>query len=307
MNMKKTPYIPKITSNFWHISNNPDLGEITTDRQEVVDHTIFQSRNGKWHLWACIRGTKVGRLLFRWEGESLESEYWEPKGIAMRADKTYGESIDDWNGEEWIQAPYVFIDNNRYYMVYGGHSTETGECQICLAYSLDGGRTFQRYRNRQGYSRIFIGPGEARDPMIIKVDNLYYCYYAGGNLKDKGTCKVYCRTSPDLIHWSVEIPVCWGGSAGNGPWSAECPFVVFKDGYYYLFRTSRYQFPSLTHVYRSDDPLDFGLDTDAKKITTLQVAAPEIIQTEEGYFISTVEDLKGGVQLAKLGWEVEYR
>ncbi len=306
MSNEKLALIPKIIGNFWYISNNPNLGGLETDRQEVVDHAIFQSKDGRWQLWACIRGTKIGRLLYRWEGKSLEDNYWEPKGIAMRAEKQFGESVNDWEGEEWIQAPYVFKVADKYCMVYGGHATETGGCQICLAYSEDG-KTFHRYLNRQGYSRIFVGPGEARDPMVIKIDDLYYCYYAGGNQKDGlGTCKVYCRTSPDLIHWSVEIPVCWGGSAGDGPWSAECPFVVYRDGYYYLFRTSRYRFPSLTHVYRSDDPLDFGLDNDSKKITTLQIAAPEIIQTEKGYYISTVEDLKGGVQLAKLEWEVIY-
>ena len=78
--------------------------------------------------------------------------------------------------------------------------------------------------------------------------------------------------------------------------------MVFVDGYYYLFRTSEYQPPARTHVYRSADPFDFGLGNDSHWITTLRVAAPEIVQAGDQYYISTVEDLKGGVQLARLKW-----
>ena len=90
--------------------------------------------------------------------------------------------------------------------------------------------------------------------------------------------------------------------SGSGFWGAECPFVVYLDGYYYLFRTSEYASPARTHVYRSQDPYDFGLGTDEKWITTLRVAAPEIVQANGRYYISSVEDLSGGVQLARLKW-----
>jgi hypothetical protein len=37
-------------------------------------------------------------------------------------------------------------------------------------------------------------------------------------------------------------------------------------------------------------------------ITTLRLAAPEIIQVDGQDYVSTVEDLKGGIQLFKLNW-----
>ena len=294
--------VAQVDAELWRIGNNPDLGELSGgETQEVVDHAIFQSTDGNWHLWACIRGIQIGRLLYRWEGNTLEQSDWEPKGVAMRVDRSYGESVNPRGGEEKIQAPHVITRDGTFYMFYGGGATELGEGQICLATSKDG-REFQRYKNQNGYSRLFAGPMAARDPMVIEAGGLYYCYYTGHDAGKPSPCKVYCRTSSDLSEWSDHREVCWGGSGGYGPWSAECPFVVFLDGYFYLLRTSRYTPPAETHVYRSKDPLDFGLDNDSKKIGTLRVAAPEVMQVGDQYYISTVEDLRGGVQLAKLKW-----
>jgi hypothetical protein len=306
------PHVPMIDGDLWYIGTYPDLGDLAyglayRPEHEVVDHAIFQSDDDKWHLWACIRGAKIGRLLYGWEGDSLEVGPWAPTGIVMRAEAQYGESINDYNGEEWIQAPHVIAVDGVHYMFYGGHNTELGECQICLATSSDG-RDWRRFRNAgsghwAGYSRLFVGPGEARDPMIIKIGDLYHCYYTGHDKGLRRPCVVYCRTSADLYTWSDHRKVSWGGrTSGDGPWSAECPFVVYKDGYYYLFRTSEYRAPARTHVYRSVDPLDFGLGHDGQWITTLRVAAPEIVQLGGQDYISTVEDLKGGVQLARLKW-----
>jgi hypothetical protein len=285
----------------WPISNNPHLGPLYGAEQEVVDHAIWPSADGRWHLWACIRGTTVGRLFYRWEGASPDDAHWEPRGIAMRAERRYGESLNDRDGQEWIQAPHVIVHQGRYWMFYGGHNTESGECQICLATSPDG-REFTRYRDAQGYSRLFVGPGEARDPMVISIGDIFYCYYAGHDTGRRAPGKIYCRTSRDLIHWSEPVTVNWGGSAGDGLWSAECPFVVHMDGYYYLFRTSRYRAPALTHVYRSQDPEDFGRGNDDKKVATLRVAAPEVVQAGDRYYISTVEALREGVQMIGLRW-----
>ncbi len=299
----RRPLFPRLVGDPWHITGAPELGELgRPETQQVVDHAIFQSRDGAWHLWACVRGTKVGRVLYAWETDDLHRLRWEPRGIVMRAEGRFGESMNDWQGEEWIQAPHVIRAQGRYWLFYGGHNTELGECQICLATSVDG-RRFMRYQNNQGYSRVFIGPGEARDPMVIDVAGVYHCYYAGHDRGRRAPGKVYLRTSTDLYHWSPYREVAWGGHAsGAGPWSAECPFVVEIDGLFYLFRTSEYAPIARTHVYCSTDPTDFGLGNDEKWITTLRVSAPEIVRDGDSWYISSVEDLAGGVQLSRLEW-----
>ena len=104
------------------------------------------------------------------------------------------------------------------------------------------------------------------------------------------------------MHWTEPVAVCWGGSPGNGNWSAECPFVVRRGGFFYLFRTTSYK-NARTWVYRSRDPLDFGRDSDAKLIGTIAVAAPEVVVDGEQEYISSVQDLRRGIQIGKLAWK----
>jgi hypothetical protein len=298
------PRVPALDGEPWHITGYPELADLAYGSEhEIVDHAIWQADDGKWRVWACVRGTRIGRLLYGWESTDLESPNWTPSGITMRAEKIYGESINDWFGEEWIQAPYVIKHEHLYYMFYGGHNTELGESQICLATSTDG-VTFERYQDARGYSRLFVGPGEARDPMVLRIGDEWVCYYCGHDPGRRRPCKVYTRTSKDLIHWSETYSeASWGGvSSGLGPWSTECPFTIYLDGYYYHFRTSEYHSPARTHVFRSTDPFNFGLNTDAKWVATLRVAAPELVQFGDQTYISSVEDLKGGIQLFRLKW-----
>ena len=302
------PKCPVLVGEPWHITGYPDLGDLAYGAadHEVVDHAIWQSDDHKWHVWACVRGTRLGRVLYAWQSDRLEDSFWEPVGITLRVDRDRGESINDWSGDEWIQSPFVLHHAGGYAMFYGGHNTELGECQICLATSAEG-TNFQRYQNPdpsfKGYSRVFVGPGEARDPMILRVGSRWVCYYCGHDTGQRRPCKVFACTSDDLLHWSHPLAVSWGGFAsGTGFWSTECPFVVYRQGYYYLFRTSEYTAPARTHVYRSQNPFDFGLGNDNKLITTLRLAAPEIIQVDGQDYVSTVEDLKGGIQLFKLNW-----
>lgn len=300
---------PRLDGDPWYITGYPDLGDLQFSEKyqakanhEVVDHAIWQAADKTWHVLACVRGTTAGRVFYEWQGRSLEERNWTPLGIAMRADRSYGESIKDYYGEEWLQAPHVIRHEGTFYMFYGGHNSELGESQICLATSPDG-RTWTRHKNEHGQSRVFVGPGDARDPMVIKIVDLWHCYYCANDLGRRRPNKNYVRTSSDLIHWSDYREVSWGGfTSGAGPVSAECPFVVALDGYYYLFRTSDYWPPARTHVYCSRDPYDFGLGNDQKWIQTLRVSAPEIVRDGEQWYISSVEDLKGGIQLCKLKW-----
>lgn len=296
----ETVRAPLLTGPFEVLAANPVLPELGSDRQEVVDHAVFQAADGSWQLWACIRHTQVGRLLYRWNARTFEQRPYDPVGIAMRADARFGESLDDWGGQEWIQAPHVIRHDGAFDMVYGGHRSENGACQICLATSRDG-LAFTRRRDEHGHSRVFVGPGEARDPMVIRDGDRWIAYYAGHDEGHRAPCKVYARTSNDLVRWSEPIVVNFGGSAGHGNWSAECPFVVQRDGAFYLLRTSSYRVP-LTHVYRSKDPLDFGRDDDSKKVGTIAVAAPEIVRHEASEWITSVHEPKRGVQIAPLGW-----
>ena len=209
-------------------------------------------------------------------------------GIAMMADPNFGET------EGGLQAPFVLKEGPDYFMFYGDWE------HIALARSRDG-KTFARQLMPDGKSGMF-GEGSGsntRDPMVLKIGNLYYCYYTAYP-NDQGAD--YVRTSKDKIHWSDPQKVSYGGSPGNGRYSAECPFVYYHkpSGYYYLLRNQYYGARARFTVYRSKDPVDFGRDSDRYLVAGLPYAAPEIIEADGQAYLAVLRpDLKG-IQVARL-------
>lgn len=201
-------------------------------------------------------------------------------------------------------------------MFYGAHGTgvdASGQavrhgdprmaCQMCLMTSPDG-RAWTRYRNQDGHSRLFTGPGETRDACVIKVGDRWHLYYAGYHDGDKTQAGFYVRTSTNLIHWSHWRLVHQDIRYGPGPWDTECPHVVYRCGYYYLFRTKHYT-RALTHVFRSEDPFYFGIgDASDKYVGCIAVAAPEIIVDSDGReYITSNHDVVAGTQICRLEWK----
>ena len=284
---------PRIAGDWWQIAGDPDLGELTATNQQPVDFGVWQAADGAWQLWSCIRKTKEpgnSRLFHRWEGVRLTDSDWKPMGIALRAEAKYGEKPGG------LQAPFVFREAGRFVMFYGGWE------DICSAASTDGKR-FERRLNAAGKATLFGEPsGNTRDPMIIRVGDLWHCYYTA-HPQNQGAD--YCRTSRDLRQWSAPRVVARGGRAGAGPFSAECPFVVeVEPRKFYLFRTQRYGKGAQTSVYFSSDPLDFGADNDEGHfVCTLPVAAPEIIRSENQWFIAALLPSLKGIQISRLTWE----
>ncbi|MBN1488596.1 MAG: hypothetical protein JXA69_01660 [Phycisphaerae bacterium] len=289
------PMRPQIDGAWWPLAGDPDLGELTGTKQQPVDFAIWQAADGTWQLWSCIRGTNCGgntRLFYRWEGQRLTDSGWTPMGIAMQADPRFGETPGG------LQAPHVVLIGTTYHMFYGDWE------HICLATSTDG-KTFERRLGSDGKAGMFTeGPGaNARDAMVLGLGDTWHCYYTAHPCVDgEPTGSVYCRTSNDLRTWSDSIIVARGGRAGRGPWSCECPHVVPYAGYYYLFRTQRYGEDMQTSVYRSKDPMDFGIDDDRGFIVTLSVAAPEIVMHGGQYYIASLLPSLKGIQIARLTW-----
>jgi hypothetical protein len=286
------PKQPRIVGEWWQVAGSPDLGDLTSPGQQPVDFAVWQAADGTWQLWSCIRGTKERgntRLFYRWEGAKLTDGDWKPVGIAMHADPKTGELAGG------LQAPFVFRAGGRFEMFYGGWN------DICSASSADG-KAFERRLDTAGKTTLFgASTGNTRDPMVLRVGDLWHCYYTA-HPHNKGA--VYCRTSPDLRQWGEERIVAKGGQAGDGPSSAECPFVVeLEPGRFYLLRTQHYGQEAQTSVYFSRDPLDFGVDHDeGHYLCTLPVAAPEIVKYEGRYYIAALLPSLKGIQIARLEW-----
>ena len=209
-------------------------------------------------------------------------------GVAMQADPRFGETAGG------LQAPYVVRIGDLYHMFYGDWE------HICLQRSQDG-KSFERWLGDDGRSGMFTeGPGtNTRDPMVVKIAGRWHCYYTA-HPKDVGS--IFVRTSTDLRQWSESKLVARGGLAGTGMCAAECPQVIPIGGWYYLFRTQRYSGPPTTCVYRSRDPMDFGVDNDDHFVCLLPVAAPEIVMDRGEYYVAALLPDVQGIRLARLAW-----
>ena len=162
-----------------------------------------------------------------------------------------------------------------------------------------GGLTPEKHQPTEG------AEDNARDPFVLDIAGVSYGYYTA-NPGGKGA--VYCRKSSDgWKTWSAAKIVAQGGQAGDGPFSAERPFVVeHSPGRFYLFRTQKNGEKTETRVYHSTDPENFGLfgkNGDALHyVTTLPVAALEIVQRGEEWFIAVLRPDSKEQRQARLEW-----
>jgi hypothetical protein len=104
-----------------------------------------------------------------------------------------------------------------------------------------------------------------------------------------------------LYHWSdwktVHREARFGGSIH---YRCECPHVVERDGYFYLFRTEEYD-SHRTHVFRSEDPMDFGVDdARAKYVGYLPAAAVEVYEVNGQEYVASNHNPILGTQLCRL-------
>lgn len=300
--------VPTIDGDWWPIATNPDLGVYHSEKQQPVDFGVWQAGDGSWQLWSCIRNSNfpgspyTTRFLYGWEGESLTATDWEPTGIKWVADTTLGERAGG------MQAPYVFKEGLYYYLFYGDWK------RVCLARSTDG-KNFTRVLGGNGQPDLFtehpyasFTMNNARDPMVIKRGNTYYCYYTShlGDPVNDGWA--FCRTSLNLRDWSESVRVSHTPPYNfNSPrYSDECPHVVYlpEHDLYYLFVTQTYGKNSQTTVYASPNPMYFGLDDDSRKVCTLPIAAPEVILQDGQYYLAALNDALDGVRMVKLKWKI---
>lgn len=289
---------PVIASAWWDIAGMPDTGTHYSEKQQPVDFGVWQAKDGTWQLWSCIRNTECGgnsRLLYRWEGTSLTQPDWTPKGIAMMAKPELGETPGG------LQSPFVIKKDDTWYMLYGDWN------RMCLALSTDG-KNFTRYKGENGEPALFSGPYEnTRDPMVLLIDDTYYCYYTCHAKTADPPAAVFCRTSNDLIHWSDPIAVCKGGEARDKTdWyggDCESPFVVKINDSYCLFRNQLYGKNNYNTQYISPDPLSFGINDDRYRVSDLPVAAPEIVYYEGKYYIAACHPSLKGIRMARLEWQ----
>ena len=306
----KQVLMPQIDGQWWQVAGNPMNHKYATERQEPVDFAVWQAADGTWQLWSCLRNTTAGgkngmtRFFYRWEGKRLTDANWKPMGIAMDADPSLGETAGG------LQAPHVVKVDSTYHMFYGDW------VNICHATSKDG-KNFTRVIQDNGKTGMFTEGRSVntRDVMLLRHTNKWFAYYTAFPNRQG---MVYVRTTEDFKNWSESRVAAFGGKAGTGLSSAECPHVVkLGSEDFYLFRTQSYgphkrgqirdRGTPQTSVYHSNDPTMFGINQDNKYfVCTIPAAAPEIIYYEGQYYVAALNHgALDGIRIAKLKWVKE--
>lgn len=260
----------------------------------INDHCVVKGSDGNWHLYGITSFEGIPaceRYFAHGVGKNLEEKFTE-----------VGRSIDR-GTLAW--APCVIEKEDIYYMFYGPSPTS-------LAVSFDMYEWFGTNVTLKNEPLM----GAHRDHFVLKVSENKYLMYVVGVYNKKGA--VSCFSSNDLLTWNFEgYSLTSGDDAPLKPaWGAmESPYVVKKDGFYYLFITytdcsdDNY---NNTLVFCSKDPKSFGEyngdGKGTKPITVLQAHAPEILFENGKYYITTCGWRKspvpniGAVSVATLEW-----
>lgn len=244
----------------------------------VNDHALFlENKNSLeesiWHLIGIYHHEPIGsseeiefvHAVSSYQIPFKEKEQFQlaKKGIAMTADPDLKENH--------IWAPHIvrakFLNKERYVMVYHGGFSDNNESRMRLAYS----------DNLNDWTKLekplFSDVCVARDPMLLKVGDLWAMYYTRCNNIYDQKSGVAVRTSYDLINWSAPtmalvlddtLPMFNSGFT-------ESPFVFKRGDSYYLSVTSYPVAYNASFLFKSDTPFFFANN----RIARLAAHAPE--------------------------------
>lgn len=263
MNQPKTKRVPLVVPN----TNRVLMAAQPEDGRGNNDFCLWQDDNGLWHIFAIT---------------------WFHAATPAKARKWLSHATAPDLLGPWTRRPYLLLsetnnwaphiirdasDPGKVLMFLGGMAHDTLRCYEADAKNLD------VWTLRHDFGQL-LG---TRDPMLLYVpDEKLYYMYTTYTTQINGNVGVGVCTSADLQNWSLRhLIYCAPGETVD-----ESPFVVYRDGYYYLWATwsSRSFYQGIpTRVFRSETPDFAGIPTTAKEhcISEIPLHAVEV-QTHNG-------------------------
>ena len=271
----------------------PDSGKVTMkyqrdDNYGLNDFCIIKDDNGLMHIFAIT-----------WFGAPNIS-YDRPYLAHATSKNLFGE----WKREPYMLlsdtnnwAPHVIRDHkdpSKFLMFLGGMAKDT-----LRVYEADSKNLFE-WTLRKDFGQS-LG---TRDPMLIYVESekKYYMYTTMSKGKNPNDGIGVC-TSTDLEEWTLERII----SLVENDTCDESPFVVEKDGYYYLWATwsSRHFYKGIpTRIFRSEYPdfRDISDTGEENAICSFPIHAVEIIEEDGQMYIGQTGTGGPGIVFSKLRW-----
>jgi predicted GH43/DUF377 family glycosyl hydrolase len=262
---------------------------LVTERWYINDHTLIRDGAGLWHLFGITHAEPLNPLDERFfahaTAPSLEGP-WTRQAPVLPYDASQGETH--------VWAPYVLRHGGRYWMFYCGGGATHQQYRIQLATSPDLW-TWTRAQTNP----LIVDGFDARDPMVLRLKDKWVLYYTATSVPEGGHHVVKAAFSDDLLNWSGAIEVYRDPASGTFGGPTESPFVVARDGRYFLFVCTNRDY-SETAVYESDDPLHWE---HADCVGFYPAHASEIVTDDGRWYATHCGWGQGGVYLASLTWE----
>jgi hypothetical protein len=202
-------------------------------------------------------------------------------------------ALDDSKGEEYVGAPYVVqLKDGRYLMLLETRLQGTRTMEFAWSDDL--------YTWKRTYkSALPWLPSGTRDPCILHDGERYLIYLA--TPRKEGSAITFTATRDfktfDTTRICLSIPdAIWYAGA-------ESPYVLKRNGLYYLFLTYAHR-----HYYETMVYVSARLDHFSKVITTLYGHAPEIFEWKGRTYITSTGPQGGGpldthgLHVAELRW-----
>lgn len=254
----------------------------------INDHTLVKANDGTWHMFGITSGPQ-GEVQFAHATAANVRGPWKREADVLHVDPNYFREVHVW-------APHVIEHRGTYYMFYaGGERDGNGaNAAISVATSKD---LFTWTRRPEG--PLFRDGLEARDAFVTRIGTQWVMYYTGSTLPNQGKYAVLYRTSDDLIRWSERrIAYTDGATTTSGPCATESPFVVERDGSFYLFLGPRGGYVG-TDVFRSSDPFHFEVANYAGHFPS---HAAEVVRDGDQWLVTSAGTFQRGLYIAELHW-----
>ncbi len=258
----------------------------------INDHCFIQGPKNKWHLFGITHQEPANPLdednFAHATAKNLLQKQWDKKTFALTVNPN-----PPWN-EEHLWAPHIILHNGVYYMFYCAGDKDNTKYKIHLATSPDL-KTWKRHPKNP----MIVDGFDARDPCILKLKDKWIMYYTANRPAHKGNHVVMAVTSDDLINWKNPKVVFTHPTIGTFGGPTESPFVVERNGKFYLFLCTNTPYDD-SAAYVSDNPFHWDIKN---KVGKFPAHAAEIFQDNDGkWFISRAGWGRKGVYLAPLIW-----
>ena len=256
----------------------------------VNDHSFIRAEDGQWHLFGITQQNPFRPFeevfLTHVTSDNLFGP-WRKQPDVMHRDEARGETV--------VWAPHVIRHDGRYWMFYCGGDVDPKRFRIQLALSDDLWTWERAEANpllQDGY--------EARDPMVLRVGDEWVMYYTANSAPEGGAHVVAAVRSTNLRDWSDKRVVFTSSRSGTGGGPTESPYVLARNGKFYLFVCTNRRYIE-TAIYESEDPFSWS---EARRVGVIPAHAAEVIEVgPDEIYISSCGWGMGGVYLARLSFE----